>query len=59
MGRRTWLIRFTSGRDERIEGYRCVADTTLLKIRTTHSGAYNEQWVTYPLANIESYREEP
>ena len=54
---RRWEIRFTSGRIETVDGYRTRTEDGVLRIRTTHDTAYNDEWANYPLVNIESWKE--
>ena len=54
---RHWEIRFTSGRVETVDGYRVKVEAGLLRIRTTHDDEFPDEWVSFPLANIEMWKE--
>jgi hypothetical protein len=54
---RRWQIRFTSGRTDTVDGYRVQVENGILRIRTTHDTAYTDEWASFPLVNIEMWKE--
>jgi hypothetical protein len=54
---RRWEIRFTSGRVEIVDGYRVQVMDGILRIRTTHDTAYSDEWASFPLVNVEMWKE--
>lgn len=51
-------IVFTDGSMMEIQGYRVIHDDTLLSIRTSYNGAYQEAWSRFPLVNIKHWSTE-
>lgn len=51
-----YQIEFMDGTSELVKGYASRWSEGVLSIRTTHSGAYTEEWLRFPLANIKSWK---
>lgn len=51
-----WLITYTNGESEYVDGYRLRVVDNVVRIRTTHDTAYDESWTCFPLAGLRSWR---
>ena len=52
----TLTIEFTDGTKEEIRAYRVTYSDHVLRARTSHETSYRDDWKSWPLVNVKSWK---